>query len=75
MKTIRMTKAEAVTEFQVDHLPRVRSLFERNGRADYAARREEWGVYTDALCKARMITVSQYERWGYPTCCLTPKTA
>lgn len=75
MKTILMTKARAVEVFQLEHLPRVRSCYERDGIVDYPARREEWNLFTDALCRAGLITQSQYARWGHPSCCVNPRTA
>ncbi len=64
-----MTKKEVVAEFKTFVLPHVKTAYEQDGRKDGVARREAWNNYTDALCKDRRITDSQYENWTHPPCC------
>ena len=64
-----MTKREALAEWRGAYLPSVREVYESDGRADYPARSESWGAYTDSLCKDGQITLKQYETWAAPREC------
>lgn len=58
-----MTKAEALKQFKSD-LNEYNPSFLKSG--DTVAKREEWSIYTDALCKNGDITMKQYESWSNP---------
>lgn len=62
-----MTEQEAEVEFEQYVLPDIRTRYEIDG-ADWVARREAWGQYTDGLCRDGRITMFQYETWGNPSC-------
>ena len=64
-----MTKVEAVAEFTDYYMPSIRTHYEQDGEPDYIARSEEWNSYTDALCKAGIITEHQYDTWTQPAIC------
>lgn len=63
-----MTKQQAVQEYREHVLPLVKQQHEQDGRRDRGARREAWGVFTDALCKDGRITERQYMTWIGPPC-------
>ena len=58
-----MTKAEAKAEFDELNPP---AVFKPRGYIDKPMRAEAWNNFTDALCKARRITMKQYESWSHP---------
>ena len=58
-----MTKKEALAEFKRDVLP---AVIQRYGKNDVPAKCEAWNDWTDALCKERRITSSQYSTWANP---------
>lgn len=58
-----LTKKEVVAEFRVD----LASAERANGRVfDKVARRQQFGEYTDYLCKSGQISMRQYETWSNP---------
>lgn len=58
-----LTKKEVVANFRVD----LDSAERANGRKfDKVARREQFGMYTDYLCKSGQISMRQYETWSNP---------
>ncbi len=62
-----MTRAEVIVSFKENILPQLEK--NENGKPDYAMRAEEWGIFTDALCKSGDITLKQYETWDAPSFC------
>jgi len=62
MRTI--TKAQALEQFRynwkviVNQHPRLKN--------DKVWKREEWGMFTDSLCKEGYITMKKYESWSNP---------
>ncbi len=71
-RRVKTTKAEALDEWRTNYLPDVRHYYESDGVADYPARSESWGAFTDSLCKEGQITLSQYESWVSPPECSRP---
>ncbi len=69
----KMTKKEAESCFKQDVFPFIRKKYEQDGKPDYVARSEEWGIFTDSLCKSRQITKQQYEYWSHPKFCNNPR--
>lgn len=63
---MRVTKKQVEAIFREDILPEIRKRYEKDGRIDHPARREEWNNYTDSLCKDGKITLHQYETWSNP---------
>ena len=63
------TKSEAVAEFKREGLQAVAVMYEIDGNPDWPARREAWNSYTDALCKAGVITEHQCDTWTHPAIC------
>tara|TARA_Y100001973_G_scaffold92223_1_gene141711 strand:+ start:213 stop:398 length:186 start_codon:yes stop_codon:yes gene_type:complete len=59
--TKKMTKAQAIKDFRVLY-----KTFSHYRRGDVIAKQQEWGIFTDSLCKAGLITLKQYENWGQP---------
>jgi len=59
--TKKMTKAQAIKDFRVLY-----KTFTHYRRGDVIAKQQEWGTFTDSLCKAGLITLKQYENWGQP---------
>ena len=61
---MRTTKAQALEQFRynwgviVKQHPRLKN--------DSVWKREEWGMFTDSLCKEGYITLKQYENWSNP---------
>jgi len=62
MRTV--TKAQALEQFRynwqviVKQHPRLKN--------DKVWKREEWGMFTDSLCKEGYITMKKYESWSNP---------
>ena len=69
VRRVKTTKREALQEWRSLNLPSVREAYEADGVADYPARSESWGAFTDALCKEGQITLKQYESWSCPPEC------
>ncbi len=61
-----MTKAEALADFKENILPEIKKTEAKYGNFDRVMRAEEWGIYTDSLCKDKQITLKQYESWTNP---------
>lgn len=64
-----MNKQEALREWRGHYLPAIKHRFEADGIADYPARCESWGAFTDMLCKEGRITSKQYSTWSAPREC------
>lgn len=62
----KLTKKEALQEFNQYILPHVVHTYEQDGIKDHPARREAWNDYTDTLCKDGRITDWQYSFWTNP---------
>ena len=58
-----MTKKQAIAEFRETYAPAVRAKY---GRGDAVAMREEWSMFTDMLCRDRLITRRQCDAWTNP---------
>ena len=52
------TKAQALEQFRYN--------WKASGSTDSVAKREAWGVFTDALCREGYITMKKYESWSNP---------
>ena len=63
-----MTKREALERFKQENPAESYQRTWTNGRrsADTVARAEDWGAFTDALCKEGRISLKQYEGWACP---------
>jgi len=57
-----MNKKQAIDIFKSEYLPSI-------SKTDKPAIRQEWGIFTDMLCKNNQITLRQYETWHQPTFC------
>lgn len=58
-----LTKKQVIKDFRVDLATAERA----NGhKFDKVARREQFGMYTDYLCKSGQISMRQYETWSNP---------
>lgn len=61
MRTI--TKAQALQQFKYNWLVTIKQNPEMN---NIHAKRESWGIFTDALCREGYITMKKYESWSHP---------
>lgn len=58
-----LTKKQVVADFRID----LDSAEQANGRKfDKVERRQQFGMYTDYLCKSGQISLRQYETWSNP---------
>jgi len=62
--TMFITKARALEQFRYNW--RVETLYNPEIKNDSVAKREAWGIFTDALCKEGYITMKKYESWSNP---------
>tara|TARA_R110001606_G_scaffold1135_8_gene4076 strand:- start:674 stop:862 length:189 start_codon:yes stop_codon:yes gene_type:complete len=61
MRTI--TKAQALEQFRYNWKCETKGT---RTATDSIAKRESWGIFTDALCKEGYITMQKYESWNNP---------
>lgn len=56
-------------QFDADLLPTVQEVFEKDGKPDFPARREEFNIWTDQLCKNGVISDGVYNDIDHPASC------
>lgn len=62
-----MNKPQAEATFREHYLPAIkRREAQGTGTVDRPGRAEEWGIFTDTLCKGGLITSAQYANWVSP---------
>jgi hypothetical protein len=62
----KMTKKQVDKEFISYILPTVRQMYEQDRRRDIPARCEAYNNFVDSLCKDRLISESQYNKYSIP---------
>jgi predicted flap endonuclease-1-like 5' DNA nuclease len=65
-----MTQQQAIALWRQEDLPDLQARLEADGRPDYPARAESWGVFIDGLCRDGIITPAQYAAWDSPPECV-----
>lgn len=58
-----MTKQEAVKIYKLENAVFIKDCKQRK---DLVMLREDWGNWTDSLCKSNQITFHQYMTWVSP---------
>ena len=58
------TKQQVLQQFRYNW--KVATMQNPRLKGDIVAKREDWGNFTDMLCKCNEISMNQYESWSNP---------